>query len=63
MGSADYFNAIFEPDELLALAQLCKRIDAATVEELSKNADEAYNMVNVIVKMRDVLEELGYVAR
>ena len=53
----------FEPSELWALAQLCKRIDGATLETLSANENEENDMLNGIIKLANLLAELGYKPR
>lgn len=50
----------FEPSELWALAQLCKRIDGVTLKALSANVSEANDMLNGIIKLADLLADLGY---
>lgn len=50
----------FEPSELWALAQLCKRIDGVTLEALSANESEESDMLNGIIKLADLLADLGY---
>lgn len=53
----------FEPSELWALAQLCKRIDGVTLKALSANVSEASDMLNGIIKLADLLAQLGYEPR
>lgn len=53
----------FEPSELWALAQLCKRIDGATLKKLSATMSEASDMLNGIIKLSELLAELGYEPR
>ncbi len=50
----------FEPSELWALAQLCKRIDGATLKSLSANEND---MLNAVIKLADLLAQLGYEPR
>lgn len=53
----------FEPSELWALAQLCKRIDGATLKSLSANENEESDMLNAVIKLADLLADLGYKPR
>ena len=53
----------FEPSELWALAQLCKRIDGATLKALSANVSEESDMLNAVIKLADLLAQLGYEPR
>lgn len=53
----------FEPSELWALAQLCKRIDGATLKALSANEREENDMLNAVIKLADLLAQLGYEPR
>ncbi len=50
----------FEPSELWALAQLCKRIDGAKLKSLSANENEENDMLNAVIKLADLLAQLGY---
>lgn len=53
----------FEPAELWALSQLCKRIDADILKALSKDAEEAFEMRTATLKLADLLGEIGYKPR
>lgn len=54
---------ILTPDEKWALAQLCKRIDYETIKCFSSNSAEAENIHSAIIKVRDLLAEMGIAPR
>ena len=53
----------FEPDELWALANLCKRLHSDHVRKFADDWDEALLMKLALNKLADLLAELGYEPR
>lgn len=53
----------FTPDELWALAQICKRITYGDIKTLAKDEDEAVTMAQAISRLKGLLAEFGYSPR
>lgn len=53
----------FDNDELLALAQLSKRIGFKEINLNAKNVQEAHLMRSAIDKLADLLAEVGFCLR